>query len=575
MAKKELSEFVMDDIEKLQSLNIREKYKAATKPIDYYKELDSLYLDSLGEGDRFFLQDFGIYNNELNDDEFMLRLRFIGGRISTEDLKHIARVVKQNDLYIIITARAGLQLHGLDEDNVLAVYNELKSLNINTWQSFGDNVRNITTDIFDGRAKENIIDVYPYIKQMTDFILKNPQYVGLLPRRISTGISGSSANGASFYASDLYFALAKKDDIYGFNVLLGGKNTEIAQDANIFLEKEDVLDFFKALIEAFNKHGLRFERERTRLFHLLEDIGIEKFKEYIQDEYQKPWQEKGKMLLEKRVFDEFEELKDGTFAFCYRSSFARIEGDEIVKIATLANENNYEIRIGTDQQIYILGLEEAKIDLTHDNDNRTVLACAGSEFCPYSYWNIKDETQYLPLEKIQEHRLLIGFSGCLRGCAKHEHADIGLVGLRSNAYGVIQKTARIYVGALYTFGEATARIVFAAVPVESLKDVLNIIIKEFEHSVYDDFEEFSKNILNKFSAEFLSLWFLAKYESKKDIYLELSSEKELLETHFKDSEFMCLIKESYAPAIEFLSLKLWKKDDAYKKLNSEFTMTLK
>ena len=39
-------------------------------------------------------------------------------------------------------------------------------------------------------------------------------------------------------ASDIYFALAKKDNIYGFNVFLGGKNTQIAQDADIFLEKE-------------------------------------------------------------------------------------------------------------------------------------------------------------------------------------------------------------------------------------------------------------------------------------------------------------------------------------------------
>lgn len=574
MGKKELSEFVMDDKEKLESLNIREKFKAATRPIDYYKELDSLYLDSLGEGDRFFLQDFGIYNNELNDDEFMLRLRFIGGRIETKDLINIARIVKENDLYIIITARAGIQLHGLDEDNLLDVYKELKALDINTWQSFGDNVRNITTDIFDGRAKQNHIDVYPYIEQMTDFILKNPKYVGLLPRRISTGISGSSSNGASFYASDLYFALAKKDGIYGFNILMGGKNTEIAQDANIFIEKENVLDFFKAMIEAFNKHGLRFERDRTRLFHLLEDIGMEKFKEHIEVEYKKPWKEKGEQLLEKIVFDEFELLEDGTYAFCYRSNFARIEADEILAIATLANDNNYEVRMGTDQQIYILGLKEPKIELKHDNENRTVLACAGSEFCPYSYWNIKDETQYLPLEKIQEHRLLIGFSGCLRGCAKHEHSDIGLVGLRSSYFGAPQKTARIYLGALYTHGEATARLIFQAVPLIHIKKTLELVIQEFEASIYDDFEEFAKNILNKFSINFLNLWFLAKYESNKKVYLSLEDEKELLEKNF--SELACISKfENLQEAVDFQTKKMWGSEVVKTKVDKEFTMSLR
>lgn len=548
--------FKMDGDARFEELNKIEKQKLNLRPIDFYKELDSLYLDSLGGGDRYYLQDFGIYNNELTDDEFMLRLRFPGGRISNQNLLDIANIVLEHKLYIILTARSGMQIHGMDEDNIIEIYKKLNSLGINSWQTFGDNVRNIATDVFDGVGKYNIIEVYPYIQQMQEFILKVPEYVGLLPRRISTGISGSYANGGSFFASDLYFALAKKDNTYGFNVYMGGKNTELARDANIFLKEDELLDFFKAFIVSFNKHGLRQDRDFTRLFHLLEKIGIDEFRSLVQDEYKKDFTPKGETLLEKVSFNEFEQLKDGKYSFCYHSNFARIEATEIHDIATLANENNYEVRISTDQQLYILGLDEASFPLKHQNDNRTILACAGSEFCPYSFWNIKDETQYLPLKDIEKYQIAVGFSGCLRGCAKHQHSDIGIVGLRSSIYGFTQKTARIYLGAQYTHGTKLARQIFDAVPLTNLNNLLNIIIDEFKNSNYDEFEDFSENILNKFSEKFLALWFLAKIETNMDIKLYIDDEKNILNRYFKDLKFIEYL-EDFDKAVEFQSIKVW------------------
>jgi len=549
--------YQMDSKEILDGLNSREKQKLNLQPIDYFKQIDTLYLDSLGERDRHYLQDFGIYNNELNDEEYMLRIRFLGGRISNQNLLDIAKIVDEYNLYIILTARAGMQLHGLNEDNIMEVFKKIDTLGIKSWQTFGDNIRNITTDVFDGCGKYNIIEVYPYMQQMEAFILKIPEYVGLLPRRISTGISGSYANGGSFFASDLYFALAKKENIYGFNVFMGGKNTQVAQDANIFLEKEEVVEFFQSFVKAFHQYGLRQDRERTRLFHLLENIGIDTFKGYIQQEYGKKFQSKGVLQLEKVVFKEFEELQDGKYSFCYHSNFARISKEELLDIAHLSIQNNYEVRLGTDQQLYILGLKEKDFPLLHKNENRTILACAGSEFCPYSYWNIKDETDYLPLKRIQKNKILIGFSGCLKGCAKHEHSDIGLVGLRSSMYGRTQKTARVYLGAQYSLGKVTAKLIFIAVPLVCLKKLLDLIIDEFEESIYDDFEDFSYNILNKFSANFLALWFLGKLEMQTKSKLTIGNEKELLAKHFGQLDFIKILEGDFTQAVDFQSRKIW------------------
>lgn len=562
MSKVEVNSVEMNTKEDFESFNIREKLKKAIRPYDYYKTISSLDFDNLCLSDILLLQDFGIYNNELNDDEFMLRLRFPAGRITNLELKTLSLICKKYNLDIILTARAGIQLHKLVSTNILEVFKTLETVGINTWQSFGDNIRNITTDIFDGIGKYNIIEVYPYIQQMQKYILKNEELVGLLPRRLSTAISGSYGNSSSFFASDIYFALAKKNDIYGFNLYLGGKNSELAKCANIFIKENEVLDIFKIIINVFNKYGLRLDRERTRLFHLLEDIGITQFRTYLQDEYEKKISTKGETLLEKVSFDEYEELNNGTFSFCYRTEFARINSDELLNISQYASREDLEVRIGTDQQIYLLNLKERNISLDNYNENRTIIACAGSEYCPYAYWNIKDEISFLPLEKIEEHNLILGFSGCLKGCAKHEHSDIGLVGLKSNIYGQREKTARIYLGALYTKGEKTAKKVFNAVPINSLKKILEIIIDEFENSGYKTFESFAREVLHKFSDSFLNLWFLAKYYTKKTIYLDTEDYKELLESNFVNESFMDYIEEDFEEAIKFLSSSLWNKKES-------------
>jgi ferredoxin-nitrite reductase len=577
MSKQDLTYIEMNTEDDFECFNFREKLKKAKKPYDYFKEIKDLDFEQLASSDRFFLQDFGIYNNELNDEEFMLRLRFPGGRVSNKSLLLIANIAKEYNLQIILTARAGIQLHGLQSNNILEVFTKINNNEITSYQSFGDNIRNITSDIFDGIGKYNIIEVYEYIEKMQAYILNNKEYLGLLPRRLSIGISGSYANVNSFFASDLYFALAKKDDTYGFNVYLGGKNTQIAQEANIFLQKDDLIDFFIAFIEVFNKYGLRFDRNNNRLFHLIEEIGMEKLKEYIQVAYKKQWQTKGITLLEKVNFNEFEKLKNNKYSFCYRSLFARIEASELQLIASWAIKDDLQIRLGTDQQIYLFNLEAPEVPIVHYNGNRTMLACAGSDFCPYAYWNIKDEIQSLPLVKIEKNNILVGFSGCLKGCAKHEHSDIGLVGLKSDLHGKREKTARVYLGGLYTFGEANARIIFDAIPLNALKELLETIIEEYEESKYSHFELFSKNLLNTFSTKFLSAWFLAKYKTKEKVYLEKDTkESELFKKNFSKYQFTNLLENSaFENITKILYEELWFNEDTLENKKLKNTYILK
>lgn len=550
-------------MENEQKLNKRERYKAKMKPIDYYKDFQTIDFDSLGEGDRYYLQDFGIFTTDFLEGEFTIRIRIPGGRLTCKQFEAIADIVDEFDLTIIITARGGIQLHDVESDNVLEIHQRINALGVSTWQSFGDNVRNIVTDPYDGRGKYSKIEVQPLINQMQDYILENPRYVGMLPRRVSIGISGNSADVVSFFSNDIYFGLATKDGILGFNVYMGGKNTEVARAIDIFLKEDEVFDFFKAFVEAFYLHGSRFSRSKTRIFHMLEDIGIDGMRKHIKTEYKKEFVLAGELILEKERFEEFHDLKDGTFGFCYQTDFSRLKTDEIKQISKFATDNNAEVRFGIDQNIYILGLKEKTTTLISPTISQTILTCAGN-LCPYAVWSIKDDTSYIPLELINKYQITVGFSGCAKGCGRHRHTDIGLIGLKTNNFGATDGGARVFLGALHSDGQTVGRELFSMVPFVHLKDTLECIIKLFELSKYRVFEEWAEEVLQNYSERFLSLWILANLETSQVIKLEkldtlktYEEEKDILKKEFKDLDFWLHVDESFFNAVSFLCKKLW------------------
>ncbi|DAB27829.1 MAG TPA: ferredoxin--nitrite reductase [Sulfurimonas sp. UBA10385] len=492
-----------------------------------------------------------------------MRIRIPGGKVSAEQFQSIADIVEEYDLTIILTARAGIQLHGVEAENVLQIHKRINALGVSTWQSFGDNVRNIVTDPYDGCGEYAQIESYPIVMAMHDYIIKNPRYVGMLPRRVSIGISGNRSNVTSFFANDIYFALAKKNNIFGFNVYMGGKNTEVAKSADIFLTKDEVFDFFKAFIEAFYLHGSRFSRAKTRIFHMIEEIGMDGLKAHIQKEYKKEFEPEGELILEKAEFAEFHKLKDGGFGFCYQTDFSRLTTKEIKEISSFATKNAAEIRFGIDQNIYILGLKEPSCLLKSPAISDTIVACAGN-LCPYAVWSIKDETSYLPLDKINEHRIQVGFSGCAKGCGRHRHADIGLIGLKTNNFGDTEGGARIFLGAEHSEGKSVGRQLFSMVPFVHLNSVVSLAITLFELSGYSDFEEYASKVLNNYSEEFISLWFLANLETKQTLKLEqrdgigtFEYEKALLQKEFNGLDFWAHVEDNFFDAISYLSKKLW------------------
>ena len=501
-------------------LNKIEKLKANLKPIEYLKHLESLDFNNLSESDRFYLKNFGIYNQSQRANEFMLRVRIAAGRIAIADLENIVNIAKEFNSKLLITARAQIELQKLNSNNILAAYKRLQEANISTWQTLSDNFRNIVTTVYDGLSKDSFIETYPYILQMQKLFFKKAEFLGMIPRKFNTAIVGCSKVSDSFFSNDCLFALAKKDEIFGFNLYLGGKNSELAKDMNIFVKKEQVVELYNAIINAYLKYGNRASRTKARLFYLLESMGLDKFKALLQDSCSFKFESAGSLMLQKEPSYEFKLLKNKSYSYRFNSNFGEVDINSLQNLISFAKDNNLEIRFGIDQNIYLFGLKEPKSPFKSLAPNQNILVCAGSRYCFFSLFDTKEEAAKLNLEKINKYNIKVGYSGCLKGCGRHYFSDIGFVGIRTKVYGKLEFGVRLFLGGLYSQGQMGARLIYWAVPLRALNKILSVIIDEFEQSGYSDFEEFSKEILAKYDSEFLAFWFLAKLYTKQNVSLK-------------------------------------------------------
>ncbi len=539
-------------------LNKIERAKNSLTPYDFYQKLTLIDLTELTEEERFYLKNYGIYNIKLNPERFMLRLRIAGGRIDRDRLGFIAKIVQEYELELLLTARAQIELHGLRAQNILPVWKLLEQKGISTLQTLTDNFRNIVTDPYDGLDESAQIEVYPLLLEMQNIFLGKKEWMGMLPRKFNTAICGNKVSQLHFFANDLFFGLARKGAKWGFNIYLGGKNSEVAKDADIFVEPHEVPMMFEAVAKAYMQYGLRGSRAKTRLYHLIVEIGMNTFVEKISEFYPVSIQKKGVLQMHKASFSEFQTLKDQTFAYCYQSKFGKVDTSVLQELVSYVNKENCEVRIGVDQNFYLLGMKGKKVPFGNVLGASHVTACAGSHYCSLSLWDVKEETSYLPLEEIETHNIQVGFSGCLKGCGRHYHTDIGLVGLRTNFFGETQKAARVFLGGEYSRGEKTARLIFGVVPLVHLKSVFEVIIDEFEASSEEDFEDFSRKYLNPLSTFFLMLWFLAKLYLKRQITLEILPEEELYQKLSVMKDFPKFSDdENYQKSIRVMLHSLW------------------
>ncbi len=532
-------------------LNKLERLKKELEPFKF--DIRVCDFNNLNEEQRFYLKNYGIYNSKLSPLKFMLRIRVDGGRVELNKLKELIALAKSRNLDMIITARAGLELHNIGAKDILDIYTTVHKIGFTTHQSLTDNIRAIVLEPYDGISKDSLVDCTLILEEIKKEFLDNPKYFGKLPRKFNTAIISLTTPLINYWGNDVLFALAKKDNDIGFNIYLGGKNSEVAQSADIFIKPNELRRAFFAIVDTFLEEGLRATRSKTRLFYLIEEIGIKALREHIEKRFNAPLEKEQTLIMQTSSYREFTQLKDGTFAKVVRCKYGKVELDRLNNIIDSAKE----IRLGADQNIHLLGVKESK-----ESKEGSIIACAGAKYCALSLWDIKDDVKKLNLQQFLKEGINIGFSGCLKGCGRHHHNHIGLVGLRSNMFGETQKALRVFIGATELPKPSPARLLYYAVPLYAIDNLFKVIINEYKIGKYKDFNEFNYHLL-EFDIQILQLWFIIRQLTTVDnktveLFHSKNSSQKLLEA-LKNLDIFPKKDELYEN-ITILSHKLWDKE---------------
>lgn len=515
-------------ISRNKKINKIEKIKKESMPLKFFnslKELSKLpYDEAFTDAQRkHFLKCFGIYDKG-SSDTFAIRIRIPAGQLSVKQALHMAKTSKTygND-YIDLTTRAQMEFRYLKLSELPTVLEELESVGITTFQTAGDNLRGVTTSPFDGLSKSEKISCRGLVDEIQDVFLKNEDFIGTLPRKFNTSILGDVVNDCNIFGHDCAFALAKKDDEYGFNLYVGGKVGVQARPLNIFVKEDQVKKVFESLLHLFKAYGFRDNRNKNRLNFLLDAVSLEEFKKALIEESNLPLKDSGELLVkEEQKFDDISvvKLKENKSAVHFSIPSGVFNGSDLKEAGEIAQELNGEIRLTYEQSFFIICNDEdiakvkesklyKKYSSYHNIYFNNQIACAGTYECSFGVIPNKpdaiDMANYLNKEiPLENGKIRMYWSACPKGCGIHGVADIGFEGaIAKDKEGNRCNGVKIFLGGKATKSIKEARQITKAITLNEAKIFVKKLITIYKNERLEDesFEDFETRVLSKLDNE--------------------------------------------------------------------------
>lgn len=407
----------------------------------------------------------------------MIRIKLPFGKVKSNQLRRISEV---SDEYstgrLHITTRQDIQIHYVDLNRTPELWAELERDKVTLREACGNTVRNITASETAGIDINEPFDVSPYADALFKFFLRNPicQEMG---RKFKVSFSSSDKDTGLSYMHDLGFIAKTQNNTHGFKVLIGGGLGSQPRHADVlyeFLPTNKIIPVMEGILRIFDRYGERKSRAKARMKFLIKDIGLEAFKELVNDEQNAiefksveidvnayktstPISIKAPKveIKDHKAFDLWKstniipQKQKGYWAIGIKVLLGDFYTDKARLLADLVE--NYaagEIRLTLRQNILIPFVksdlipffysELKKLDFTETGYNKAVdiTACPGTDTCNLgiaSSTGIAQELErVIKLEYpqyLKNEDVVIKISGCMNACGQHNMAHIGFQGM--------------------------------------------------------------------------------------------------------------------------------------------------
>ncbi|WP_300437026.1 nitrite/sulfite reductase [Zoogloea sp.] len=253
----------------------------------------------------------------------MLRVAIPYGTLASHQLRKLADIARRYDRgYGHFTTRSNIQYNWVRLEEAPDILAELATVQMHAIQTSGNCIRNITTDQFAGVAADELFDPRPYCEIVRQWSTLAPEFL-FLPRKFKIAISGGAEDRAAVRFHDIgASARVALDGRIGFEVFVGGglgRTPMVGKTIKDFLPREELLNYFEAILRVYNRYGRRDNKYKARIKILVKDLTLEGFAKEVEDEW--AWSRGGPATLTEQSFRDME-------AFFTRADYAPAAADD-------------------------------------------------------------------------------------------------------------------------------------------------------------------------------------------------------------------------------------------------------
>jgi sulfite reductase (ferredoxin) len=232
--------------------------------------------------------------NTMWDAPGMQRIKIPAGGLNASQLETMAELAEEySDGIAHVTTRQDFQLHYVHIDDTPSVMRRLAAANITTREACGNSVRNVTACPYAGVCTDESFDVTHYSRALARFLLGHPDCQSF-GRKFKPAFSGCAQHACGLTSLHDLGLIAKtrvnestgREEL-GFEMYVGGGLGAVPYHAKLldsFVPPEELLPLTQAIARVFARLGEKKNRNRARIKFLIQDLGIDKFRELVLEE---------------------------------------------------------------------------------------------------------------------------------------------------------------------------------------------------------------------------------------------------------------------------------------------------
>ena len=452
----------------------------------------------------------GVYGQRQPDVQ-MIRVKLPMGGVTPDQLDAFADVI---DNYVPlrkghITTRQNIQMHHVPLPDAAELIRELGDAGLSSREGCGNTMRNVTGDPRAGVLDGELFDITPYAGAYVRYFVRHPT-TQAMPRKVKTAFTATDEDNAITGIHDMAFIPRVRDGVRGVEVRVGGGTSimpRIAPTLYEFVELDngEYLKVTEACMRIFDRQDfLRVNRARARIKVLVDKVGIDAFREMVEDELKGDWVTERDFSLDGILLDHDEQAhapakpeapatangdnrefshflqsnvqpqrQDG---FCtvevkvrrgdltpeQLHGFAQIMREYTGGYARTTVQQNLVLRWVREESVYEVWRRLGELELADAGADEItdVVSCPGTDSCKLGITSsmglsqaVTDRVVQLQIDDELTRAIHIKMSGCPNGCGQHHIANIGFYGASIKVGGHSIPAYIPHIGGAYEGGD--------------------------------------------------------------------------------------------------------------------------